>query len=106
MFCELADEAESTDFDSDSLIKETVFNYRWPWFIQIDAIRDYFGEKIAIYFRFISYYTFHLTYMSVIAIVVEILISLEIDAITRSVNIIFSIIIIVWSTLFIELWKR
>lgn len=56
LFNDLADEAESTDFDSDSLEKESHFNLRVPWFIPIDSMRDYFGEKVALYFDFLSYY--------------------------------------------------
>lgn len=57
--------SEGADFDSDSLLDETKFNYIIPWEIAIDSIRDYFGEKIAIYFLFLKFYTFHLSYISI-----------------------------------------
>lgn len=66
----MEDEAESTDFDSESVDEEAKFNKSIPWDIPIDTIRDYFGEKIAIYFRFLSFYTFHLSYMSVLGFIV------------------------------------
>ena len=50
MFKSLADEAESTDFDAESVDEETKFNLMIPWSIAVDSMRDYFGEKIAIYF--------------------------------------------------------
>ena len=53
----MKDEAESTDFDGDSLEFETQFNYKQPWDLNIPTMRDYFGEKIALYFTFVKYYT-------------------------------------------------
>jgi hypothetical protein len=53
----MQDEAESTDFDADSLEDEAKFNPRIPWLIPTDTMRDYFGEKIALYFDFLSFYT-------------------------------------------------
>ena len=55
----MSDEAESSDFDDASVIEETVFDWKKPWFIEIDTIKDYFGEKIALYFTFLCFYTKH-----------------------------------------------
>lgn len=51
----LADTAEQTDFDSDgtSLAFELKTNYLKPWRISIIVLRNYFGEKVALYFKFL-----------------------------------------------------
>ncbi|CAD8200754.1 unnamed protein product [Paramecium pentaurelia] len=106
LFKELADEAESTDFDSESLVQESQFNYRIPWFVPIDSIRDYFGEKIALYFDFLSYYAKQLWYMAIVSIITQgIMYSATIE-LRQTAIIGFSIIIIIWSTFFMEFWKR
>lgn len=55
---DMADEAESTDFNADgsSISDEIAFRWKQPTFIDIDSIRNYFGEKIALYFKFLSFY--------------------------------------------------
>lgn len=69
LFNELKDEAEPTDFDSDSLEESSAFNFRIPWHVSINSMRDYFGEKIALYFSFLSYFTKQLWYMAIIGII-------------------------------------
>ena len=66
----MADEAEGSDFDSESLEHETAFDYNIPWKLPIDTMRDYFGEKIALNFNILTFYTYHLSYTSVIGIFV------------------------------------
>ncbi|KRX07124.1 hypothetical protein PPERSA_09338 [Pseudocohnilembus persalinus] len=100
------DYAESSDFTFRSLEEETQYNKLKPWHISDQSIRDYFGEKIAIYFRFLSFYTFHLSYMSIIAIIIQIVHSQGSEYIQDFFNVTFSITVIIWSTLFIEFWKR
>lgn len=108
IFTDLADEAENTDFTSrnneGSFINGTKFNIRMPWYISIDAIRNYFGEKIAIYFSFLSFYTIEIFPMAIIGFFAQIFIYLDIQA--DAIKLSFSILIIVWSTVFIEMWKR
>lgn len=75
LFMDLSDEAESTDFDSDGscLEEETKFNYKRPWYVNIETIRNYFGEKIAIYFSFLSFYTLEMAIMALLGFIAQVL---------------------------------
>lgn len=53
LFKLLEDEAEGADFDAESVSKETEFDIKRPWELQVDSLRDYFGEKLALYFKFV-----------------------------------------------------
>ena len=50
MFLMLDSQADSSDFDSESVIKELNIQWLRPWKLNTGSLRDYFGEKIAIYF--------------------------------------------------------
>lgn len=70
IYAELEDEAEGADFDSQSVSEETSFNIRKPLDLKVDSIRDYFGEKLALYFKFVQFYVFHLSYLGVFGIII------------------------------------
>lgn len=65
-----ATHADSDDFESDGLCltDELSFSLKTPWKMNIKSIRNYYGEKIAIYFNFLSCYTLVLFPMAVIGI--------------------------------------
>ncbi|RHY85937.1 hypothetical protein DYB37_001004 [Aphanomyces astaci] len=71
----------------------------------IGAIRDYFGEKIALYFVWLELYTKMLVMPAVFGIAIYVL-DVFTTAHSRTLKIAFAVTIVVWSTLFTELWKR
>ncbi|KAK3598896.1 hypothetical protein CHS0354_036204 [Potamilus streckersoni] len=67
----------------------------------IDKIRDYFGEKIAMYFAFLGFYTIALIPPAVIGILYFIT---SWESVYREA--IFAVFNLVWTTIFLEYWKR
>lgn len=70
-------------------------------FIPIDEIRNYFGESVAFYFSFFEYYTKWLIPLAVIGLLTWFM---PAAALIKFAT--FSVCNLVWSTLFIEKWKR
>ena len=66
-----------------------------------DAIRNYYGSTIAVYFAFLEYYTFAL----VPPVILVFFFSL-VDTDETWKNLIFAVINVMWGTAFLELWKR
>jgi hypothetical protein len=48
-------------------------NWKKPWYVPVKAIRDYYGEKIALYFMFLGFYTRNLFFMGIIGFFVYLL---------------------------------
>ncbi|RHY31801.1 hypothetical protein DYB32_003155 [Aphanomyces invadans] len=71
----------------------------------IGAIRDYFGEKVALYFVWLELYTKMLLLPAALGVAIYVL---DVCTTTHSriLKIAFAVAIVVWSTLFTELWKR
>mmetsp|Transcript_19312 Transcript_19312/g.31623 ORF Transcript_19312/g.31623 Transcript_19312/m.31623 type:complete len:724 (+) Transcript_19312:110-2281(+) len=70
----------------------------------IDEIRDYFGEKIAIYFAFLGYYTNWLAIMAVLGLAAAIYqYATQVD---NTLVPIYSVVLCLMVTLFLEGWKR
>ena len=106
LFIALKDEAEGSDFDGDSLADETAFKYMPPWQLNIEALRDYFGEKIALYFKFLVFYTKSLWNVVVISIICEGVIDNTAGQSKYAFLVIFSLVIIVFASYFTAYWKR
>lgn len=85
-------------------------------------VKDYFGEKICMYFNFLSLYTKYLFFLSILGIIVYVVQMTDSDeshnielfydkGYTKSmsvivINTIYSFSVIIWSTIFLEKWKR
>lgn len=76
--------------------------------LPIYKIRNYFGEKIGLYFAFINYFGKILCIPSFTGIVVFVLQRIydPEDNIIIIANVLYCIYVSVWATVFIEFWKR
>ncbi|XP_043823713.1 anoctamin-8 isoform X3 [Dromiciops gliroides] len=71
----------------------------------LDEICDYFGVKIAMYFAWLGFYTSAMVYPAVFGSVLYTF--TEADQTSRDICcVIFAIFNVIWSTLFLEEWKR
>lgn len=87
-----------------------------------EKIRNYFGEKVCLYYHFICFYSRYLCLITFIGVIVYILqmtdsyesMNIEIfskQGIQKSryimvVNTFYTFFVIIWSTIFVEMWKR
>ena len=76
-------------------------------FVPSEAIRNYYGEKIALYFTYLGHYTKYLSYMVLISLFIGVLqfaqISENVDSIS---GIIFGFCNVLWINLMINEWFR
>lgn len=45
------------DYDDLIRLQDKWLVYAWPWHQPSDLIKDYFGERIGLYFEFLGFYT-------------------------------------------------
>ncbi|KAK7147824.1 hypothetical protein R3I94_010375 [Phoxinus phoxinus] len=88
--------------------KEDLKRLSFSWYKKIklsfqplDDIRRYFGEGLALYFGFLEYFTFALVPMALIGIPYYLFDWEDYDK-----YVLFAVFNLVWSTVFLEVWKR
>lgn len=86
-----------------------------PWEQPLDEVKDYLGEKVALYFEFTAHYTTWLLPLSIGGVIVALNIAIEtgmsngdIDSALLTAYTIpfYCIFVSFWSQLMIEYWKR
>ncbi|KAH9300543.1 hypothetical protein KI387_012126, partial [Taxus chinensis] len=86
---------------------ELLHNWAYNWMgltsQPIDAIYSYFGAKVATYFAFLGMYTKWLLFPSVLGIFFH---SVNFGSWQVAVLSIFSMIVVSWSVLFLQFWRR
>jgi hypothetical protein len=77
--------------------------------LPLSKLRNYFGEKIAMYFEFLNLMHKYLLFPSILGIIVFILqhyIGDNSNTVVRVFNIFYSILMTLWATIFTEHWKQ
>uniref|UniRef100_A0A8C4ZM08 Anoctamin n=1 Tax=Gadus morhua TaxID=8049 RepID=A0A8C4ZM08_GADMO len=99
-------------------VRQVLFQYwaRWgSWYRYqpLDHIRDYFGEKVALYFAWLGFYTGWLVPAAVMGTVVFLfgfwLVTTDLPAgllFDNGGTVFFSVFMALWSVTFLEFWKR
>lgn len=77
----------------------------WPWDIKVDSVKDYFGEKIALYYVFIAHYSLWLLIPSITGLAFQLVVWATSDT-SSPVLPFYSLLITVWSVFMLEYWKR
>lgn len=92
----------------DNLLLEWKFKFTNPIYVPVDKIRNYYGEKIALYFQFLAHYTKYLSLMAILGLLKTVLyyIFYENLALRFFMDIFICISLGVWSNAFVLRWGR
>ena len=103
-------------FPCDDVEEKLERDLHWDKPLNVAQIREYYGERIALYFAFLDHYKGSLMAISIIGVVVQFwqvaeryipgLTSAETGIPVDIASLMFSAVIAVWGTLFLEFWKR
>lgn len=103
-------------FPIDDFQEKQMRELDWEKPLNVMHIREYYGESVALYFAFLDHYKGSLFFISVVGMLVQFWQVAEryIPGLTAAEtgfpedvgSLIFSAVIAVWGTLFLEFWKR
>lgn len=80
--------------------------WQYPWNMPVDDIKDYYGEKIGLYFLFIGHYTTWLIPAGLVGIAAFADVAAKgFDPNAGSIPY-YCVFMAIWATLFLEYWKR
>lgn len=88
----------------DALEDEWLFAY--PWMTPVNAIRNYFGERIGLYFAFQSHYTSWLVFAAFVGCLFWIGVALDGNNPSAPDMPFYGGIMALWATFMLEFWKR
>ena len=80
--------------------------FQLPWLQHVDCAKDYFGEKIGMYFLFLGHYTTWLISASIVGFFCWIDVAAGGNNPNARSMPFFATYMAIWSTLFLEYWKR
>jgi len=76
-----------------------------PWKKPYHAMRDYLGEKVGLYFRFLGHYTTYLISSAAVGVIMQIVVFSTEDWSSPAVPF-YSFFVILWAVFMLEHWQR
>jgi len=82
-----------------------ITTFDFPWAQPYDEIKNYFGEKIALYFKFLGHYTTWLIVPAVLGLMCQ-LVVIGTGDFSHPILPFYALMIAIWAVLMLEFWKR
>lgn len=79
--------------------------HTYPWNKPFDKIKDYFGEKVGLYYRFLGHYTSYLFFLMILGIPFQIAVFASDNYSNPGVPF-YALFVVLWAVFFTEHWKR
>jgi len=76
------------------------------WEQPLEDVREYFGEKVTMYFAWLGHYTKWLVLVSLLGVVVQINVIAEYTDFSATLTAPYGLFVTLWCTFFTEAWKR
>ena len=87
------------------LIKQNLVMTAFVDFVQLTAIKNYFGEKEGFHYAFVNFYNVYFAFPALIGILTT-LRQYQIQSFITLWSFAYALAISIWITVFIELWRR
>lgn len=91
--------------ENSAILNECLNKFRFPWHFPFPAIRNYFGEKVCLYFHFMGHYSQYLIVPGIVGLAFQIVVWYYGDY-SHPVLPFFSVLISLWAIVMLEMWKR
>ena len=88
-----------------NLIKQNLVMTAFVDFVQLTAIKNYFGEKVGFHYAFVNFYNIYFTIPAILGLLTSLRQYTNGSFITLW-SFAYALAISVWITIFIELWRR
>ena len=94
----------------DHSIIDPVYHHCWewlvfPWNFPFDDIRNYFGERFALYFVFVGHYSSYLIIPAIVGLVFQLVVWGTLNY-SHPVLPFFGLVMSIWAIVYLETWKR
>lgn len=88
-----------------NIIKQNIWQTSAVDFVQLTALKNYFGEKVGFMYAFVNYYTILLIIPAILGLLVSWR-QLYVKSLITLWSFFYALVISIWITLFIEFWRR
>jgi anoctamin-10/anoctamin-7 len=89
-----------------SIQRDTMTVFQWPWNFPLDRIKDYFGEKIGLYFLFLTFYCTFCIPAGIMGFIIWITYATDGNSSDSVSTPYYAAFVGLWATLFLEFWQK